>query len=58
MDMTSQISFFIHPGFSVIIEMTGYFFSWATGNEFVGDTFKIIEKDIERGLKYLNKYLY
>ena len=31
------------PQFSVIIELTGHFFSWTTGKEFVRDTLKPLE---------------
>ena len=43
-DMTNQISPFDRPGFSEIIEMTGHFFSWTTGNEFVRDSLKAVER--------------
>ena len=41
MDMTSQILPFYCPEFSVVIEMTGHFFSSATG-VFVRDTEKAL----------------
>ena len=41
--MTAQILPSVRPEFSVIIEVTGHFFSWATWKEFVKDTFKGLE---------------
>ena len=39
-DMTGQILTFVHPEFSVIIEMTGHFFSSTTRKEIVRDALK------------------
>ena len=49
MDMTGQILPFYRPEFSVMIEMTGHFFSSATG-VFVRDNSKALEQ-------HLNEYL-
>ena len=42
--ITSQILPLVRPEFSLIIEMTGHFFSSTTGKEFVRDTLKMLEK--------------
>ena len=42
-DMARQILSFFRPEFSVITDLTGHFFSWTTGKEFVRDTLKPLE---------------
>ena len=41
--MTNQVLTFVHPEFTVMIEMTSHFFSYTTRKEIIKDTLKVIE---------------
>ena len=42
MDMTGHVLPFVHPEFTVIIEMNGQFFSYTTRKEIIKDALKAI----------------